>query len=132
MGYDGYGYAASSGSTSFASVWPIVSLILAICGAIVLYFTFLNKNNDGKYTGFLGWLYNFLTFKTITLEAILKMVYLFLAIYITLFSFELIAVNFLVFLLVLVLGNLLARVMLESSLLILLIYRQLVKIADKK
>ncbi len=132
MGYDGYGYAASSGGTSFASVWPIVSLILAICGAIVLYFTFLNKNNDGKYTGFLGWLYNFLTFKTITLEAILKMVYLFVAIFITLFSFELIAVNFLGFLLFLLLGNLIARVMLESSLLILLIYRQLVKIADKK
>ena len=128
----GYYDSSVSSGASFASVWAIVSLILAICGAIVLYFTFLNKNNDGKYTGFLGWLYDFLTFKNLTLEAILKMVYLFAAIFITLFSFELIAVNFLGFLLFLLLGNLIARVMLESGLLLLLIYRQTVKIAEKK
>lgn len=127
-----YEYGYSSSGLEFAGVWMIVSFILALCGAIVLYFTFLNKNNDGKFTGFLGWLYDFLTFKNLTLEAILKMVYLFVAIFITLASFELIGVNFLGFLLTLVLGNLIARVVFESGLLILLIYRQTVKIAEKK
>ena len=127
-----YDYGYSSSGAEFAGVWMIVSFILAVCGAIVLYFTFLNKNNDGKFTGFLGWLYNFLTFKNLTLEAILKMFYLFIAIFITLGSFELIGVNFLGFLLTLVLGNLIARVVFESGLLLLLIYRQTVKIAEKK
>ena len=127
-----YEYGYSSSGAEFAGVWMIVSFILAVCGAIVLYFTFLNKNNDGKFTGFLGWLYNFLTFKTLTLEAILKMFYLFIAIFITLGSFELIGVNFLGFLLTLVLGNLIARVVFETGLLLLLIYRQTVKIAEKK
>ncbi len=119
-------------SMNVAGVWTLVSFILAICGALVLYFTFLNKNNDNKYPGFLGWLYDFLTFKTLTLETILKVAYLFVAIFITLASFELIGVNFLSFLVTLVLGNLIARVVFESGLLILLMYRQLVKIGNKK
>ena len=119
-------------SMNVAGVWTLVSFILAICGALVLYFTFLSKNNDNKYTGFLGWLYDVLTFKTLTLETILKVAYLFVALFITLASFELIGVNFLSFLVTLVLGNLVARVVFESGLLILLIYRQLVKIGNKK
>ena len=115
-----------------AGVWALVSFILAICGALVLYFTFLSKNNDNKYTGFLGWLYDVLTFKTLTLETILKVAYLFVALFITLASFELIGVNFLSFLVTLVIGNLVARVVFESGLLILLMYRQLVKIGNKK
>ena len=119
-------------SMNVAGVWTLVSFILAICGALVLYFTFLSKNNDNKYTGFLGWLYDVLTFKTLTLETILKVAYLFVALFITLASFELIGVNFLSFLVTLVLGNLVARVVFESGLLILLMYRQLVKIGNKK
>ena len=119
-------------SMNVAGVWTLVSFILAICGALVLYFTFLSKNNDNKYTGFLGWLYDVLTFKTLTLETILKVAYLFVALFITLASFELIGVNFLSFLVTLVLGNLFARVVFESGLLILLMYRQLVKIGNKK
>ena len=103
----GIGYESSM---NVAGVWAIVSFILAICGALVLYFTFLSKNNDNKYTGFLGWLYDVLTFKTLTLETILKVAYLFVALFITLASFELIGVNFLSFLVTLVLGNLFARV----------------------
>ena len=119
-------------SMNVAGVWTLVSFILAICGALVLYFTFLSKSNDNKYTGFLGWLYDVLTFKTLTLETILKVAYLFVALFITLASFELIGVNFLSFLVTLVLGNLVARVVFESGLLILLMYRQLVKIGNKK
>ena len=33
-----------------------------------MYFTFLKKDNEGKYTGFLGWMYDFLTFKKLTIE----------------------------------------------------------------
>ncbi len=121
-----------SSSTSVAGVWALVSFILAICGALVLYFTFLNKNNDNKYSGFLGWLYDFLSFKTLSLETILKIAYLFVALFITLASFELIGVNFLSFIVTLVIGNLITRVVFESGLLILLMYRQLVKIGNKK
>ena len=42
-----------------SAVWIIISAVLAIVGGIVLYFTFLSKKNEGKFTGFLGWVYDF-------------------------------------------------------------------------
>ena len=72
----------TSSTAANMGIWAIVSLVVAICGAIVLYFTFLSKQNDKKFKGFLGWLYDFLSFKSITLEAILKIFYLFVAIFI--------------------------------------------------
>lgn len=63
-------------SVASSAIWIIVSLVLAIVGGIVLYFTFLKKDNEGKYTGFLGWMYDFLTFKKLTIENVLKILYL--------------------------------------------------------
>ena len=112
-----------------STVWIILSLILAIVGGILIYFLFLNKKNEGKFTGFLGWLYDFLSFKKMFLEALLKVTYLIVAIYITLYSFVLIGESFLAFLLTLVLGNVIVRVVYEFSLIILVICRNTTDIA---
>ena len=60
--YNSYGVSPTilDSSPKFAAsgIWTIVSVILAIIGGIVLYFTFLSKKNEGKFTGFLGWLYD--------------------------------------------------------------------------
>ena len=50
--------ASTMNSVASSAIWIIVSLVLAIVGGIVLYFTFLKKDNEGKYTGFLGWMYD--------------------------------------------------------------------------
>lgn len=128
----GYGNNSIVTTTSTVGVWAIISVIIAICASIVIYFTFLNKDNEKKYTGFLKSLYDFLSFKTLTLEAILKIFYMFIAIYITLASFELIKVSIIAFVLMLIIGNVVARIVFESALLLLMIYRQLVKISDSK
>lgn len=112
-----------------STVWIILSLILAIVGGILIYFLFLNKKNEGKFTGFLGWLYDFLSFKKMFLEALLKVTYLIVAIYITLYSFVLIGESFLAFLLTLVLGNVVTRVVYEFSLILLVICRNTTDIA---
>lgn len=124
-------YITSSTTNSLigSSVWLIVSLILAIVGGILVYFLFLNKKNEGKFTGFLGWLYEFLSFKKMFLEALLKVTYLILAIYITLSSFAIIGESFLGFLLTLILGNVLVRVAYEFSLILLVICRNTSEIA---
>lgn len=111
------------------SVWIIVSLVLAIVGGILVYFLFLNKKNEGKFTGFLGWLYDFLSFKRVCLEVLLKITYLIIAIYITLSSFALIGSSFLSFLSTLVVGNLVVRIIYEFSLLLLVICRNTTTIA---
>ena len=112
-----------------STVWVILSLILAVVGGILVYFLFLSKKNEGKFTGFLGWLYDFLSFKKMFLEALLKVTYLIVAIYITLYSFVLIGESFLAFLLTLVLGNVVTRVVYEFSLILLVICRNTTDIA---
>lgn len=120
---------ASLNSAIGSSVWLIVSLVLAIVGGILVYFLFLSKKNEGKFTGFLGWLYDFLSFKKMFLEALLKVTYLILAFYVTLSSFALIGSSFLGFLITLVLGNVVVRVIYEFSLLLLVICRNTTDIA---
>lgn len=116
---------ASIGST----VWTILSIILAVVGGILIYILFLNKKNEGKFKGFLGWLYDFLSFKKMFLEILLKVTYLIVAIFITLYSFVLIGENFLAFLLMLVGGNIVARVVYEFALVLLVICRNTTDIA---
>ena len=119
----------SMSSAVGSTVWVILSLILAIVGGILVYFLFLSKKNEGKFKGFLGWLYDFLSFKKMFLEALLKVTYIIVAIYITLSSFALIGESFLGFLLTIVLGNVLARVVYEFSLILLVICRNTTEIA---
>ena len=73
-GYSGYGNAGALAAC----------FILSIIVALVVYFTFLSPKNEKKFTGFVGFLYDFLSFKKLLLEAILKIVYLVMACYVTL------------------------------------------------
>lgn len=119
------------GQTSNSLTWMIIALILAIAGGILVYFLFLKKDNENKFTGFLKYLYEFLSFKKMWLESILKISYLILAIYISLMSFELIGTSFLGFILTLVFGNIVLRVVYELSLLLLTICRNTTEINKK-
>lgn len=119
------------GQTSNSLTWMIIALILAIAGGILVYFLFLKKDNENKFTGFLKYLYEFLSFKKMWLESILKISYLILTIYISLMSFELIGTSFLGFILTLVFGNIVLRVVYELSLLLLTICRNTTEINKK-
>lgn len=119
---------SSSSSSVSSSVWMIVSVILAIIGGILIYFLFLNKKNEGKFNGFVGWLYDFLSFKKMFMEALLKITYLIVALYITLSSFALIGTSFIGFLAMLIIGNVVARLVYEFSLLLLVICRNTTEI----
>lgn len=123
--------ASTMNSVASSAIWIIVSLVLAIVGGMVLYFTFLKKDNEGKYTGFLGWMYDFLTFKKLTIENVLKILYLICAIFVTLSSFATISTSFIAFLLYLVVGNLVVRISYELILVRLIICRNTTEINKK-
>ena len=110
------------------SVWLIISVVLAIVGGLLVYFLFLSKKNEGKFKGFVGWLYDFLSFKKMFMEALLKITYLIVAIYITLSSFAIIGTSFIGFLVYLIVGNLIARIVYEFSLILLVICRNTTEI----
>lgn len=77
-----------------------------------------DMKNEKKYKGFLGWLYDFLTFKKFVIDYILRFTYVCLAIYLTLASFGLIGTSFLLFLTTLIGGNLVLRIAYEFSLML--------------
>ena len=113
------------------SIGTIVAFILAVVGGIVLYFTFLAKKNESKFKGFWGWVYDFLTFKKLLCENLLKVLYLISAIFITLSSLVMISVNFFACLIMLVVGNVVIRIAYEFLLVKLLICRNTTEINSK-
>ena len=131
MGYD-YGYNSLNYSTpSLGSlVWIIIALIASIVGCFVIYFLFVKKDNKLSNKK-LEWLREFLRFDKMLIESILKIAYIFVALFITLGSFALIGTSFLSFLLVLVVGNLMARVMYESLLIKIMIWKNTTEIKNK-
>ncbi len=124
-------YGSELNTYNQMGVWIIVSIVIAIIGGIALYFTVFSKQNEKKFTGFLKWCYDFFTFKKMLLETILKVLYLIVALYITLSSFALISVSFLAFLAQLIFGNILARLGFEFSLVLLTICKNTTEINSK-
>ena len=110
-------------------IWMIISAVLAIVGGLVLYFTFLSSKNDGKFKGFLGWMYDFLTFRKMMLESILRIFYLILVIFVTLAGFAM--GNVLICLLTILIGNIAVRLVYEFALIMLVICRNTSDISKK-
>ena len=104
------------------SVWVIVSFVLAIIGAIVGFFLFI-KPDKKQPNKFLEWARDFFNFRTLVIEDLLKIFYAFMFIFITLSSFALISVSFLSFILMLTLGNLVARIGYEFALMLIMIWK---------
>ena len=122
------GYGLSAGSD--AGVWTIIAFVLAIIGAILAYFLFVKP--EKKYPQkFVNWLRSYLNFNEMLIEPILKVTYIFLAIFITLTSFNYIGYSFLTFLLTLVLGNLAVRVVYEASMMMVGIWKNTKEINKK-
>ena len=139
MGYDysGYGYdnlgsSLNSGIATGigATIWIIISLIAALVGCFLVYFMFVKKDNDLKNKK-LEWLRSFLRFDKMLIETILKIAYIFAAIFITLFSFTFLAMGFLGFLfclLTIIFGNLITRIIYEGMLIRIMIWKNTTEI----
>ena len=111
-GYNTPNLISNINNTASAGIWVIISFVLAIVGAFLVYFLF--AKSDKKYgSKFVNWLRRFLNFNEMLIEPILKIAYIFLALFITLASFAAISSSFVGFLLVLIFGNLSLRVVYE-------------------
>ena len=109
-----------------------VCAVLALAGGIVAYFLFLSPKNEHRFTGFLDWLYQFLHFRKLLLEALLKISYIVVALYFTLYSLYLLfTASFLAFLITFIGSNLLARLVYEFLLFFIMICRNTSEINGK-
>lgn len=112
-------------------IWMIISFVIAVAGGILVYFLFLNKSEEKKLTKFGRWLSNLLHFKILLSETLLKILYVVSTMYLTLLSFGYISQNFLTFILLITIGNVLLRIIYEFLIVNLLISKNTTQINNK-
>ena len=118
---------ASTGLAS-AGIWAIIAAILAVVGGILVYFLFVNTKAEPKGK-FAKWLKNFLAFKIMWIEGILKVLYYMATIFMILISFTLISVDFIAFLIAFIGGPILIRLLYEGLIMFIMIWRNTTDIA---
>lgn len=110
-------------------VWGIVAMILAIIGGILVYFLFVNAKKE-QTNKFLKWLKDFLSFKIMWIEPIMKVLYYIATIFCILFSFSFISISFVTFIGVLVFGPIFTRLIYEAMMMFIMIWRNTRDIAE--
>ena len=119
----------TTGVSAGAGIWTIIALILAIIGGVLVHFLFVKAKQEPKGK-FLVWLKDFLAFKTMWIEPIMKVLYYIGTIFVVLASFSLISVSFLSFILTLVLGPIIIRLLYEGAMMFIMIWHNTQTIAD--
>ena len=137
MDYYDYGLTTTgynTGGTTFTLVWTILSVVIAIVGAFLVYFLFLKAKKDPK-NKFLAYLKEFLDFKKMLIEPLLKILYLFLAILVTIGSIALFGTTGLLGLIIvplsIILGNVVVRLVYEGILIKIMIWKNTTEINKK-
>ena len=140
----GYGYdyddmdSLINSSSSMASglegaaIWMIIAGILAVIGGILVYFLFVKAKTEPKGK-FAKWLKDFLSFKIMWIEPILKVVYYIATIFVILFSFSFLALGgtgVLAFFMCLVFGPIAVRLTYEMTMMFIMIWRNTRDIAE--
>ena len=140
--YEAYQILSDASGSSYANtmagvgIWSIIAIILAIIGGILLYFLFVKPKTTPK--GKFGkWLKDFLSFRIMWLEPILKVVYYVLTIFAILYSFTFLGMigylgglALLYFLGCLVLGPVVIRIGYEMTMMFIMIWHNTQEIAD--
>lgn len=110
------------------AVWTVIAFIIAIAAGIMIYFMFVKDNKPVSEN--LQKLKDLLDFKTMLIEPILKIVYIIGTVFIILFSFGLISLNFVSFLMVLILGPIAIRIVYELMMINIMIWKNTKEIND--
>jgi cellulose synthase/poly-beta-1,6-N-acetylglucosamine synthase-like glycosyltransferase len=122
----------STSDLAGAGIWVIIATILAIVGGILVYFLFVKSKTEPKGK-FAKWLKDFLSFKVMWIEPIMKVVYYIATIFTILFSFTFLAAGgagVLVFFITLILGPVITRIVYESFMMFIMIWHNTQEIAD--
>lgn len=113
---------------------PVVTVILfliALVGGICAYLMFVKSDEEPKDPRLLK-LKEFLSFKKMIIEGLLKASYIIFALFITLYSFQImVGTSFITGLMLLILLNIMLRIGYEASLIVLLIWRNTNDISKK-
>ena len=114
------------------AVWCLLALIIAIVGGILTYFLFVRNSAEPKGK-FAKWLKNFLNFKIMWIEPILKIIYYIATIFTVLCSFSFLSMGvegIILFFVILVFGPIAVRLLYEALIMFIMIWRNTRDIAE--
>ena len=114
-----YDYAYKTSVGGFYT-FKLVAFIIAIAATIIIYTVFMDKRNKDTYSNPLKKLFDYLHFNKFFMEPILKIT-----------AFGYIGTSFLLFFLLLILGNVILRMVFEGLMVIYKIYLNLNEINKK-
>ena len=129
--YSTYSYPTSTSAVANTGSFGLVAFIIALAAAIVVYFTFMKADNDKKLDGFAKKLYDFLHFKKFIIVDFVKIAYIFSAVFITLLALYMLTVQAIVALVLLIVGNIVARIGYEAFMVMYSIYENTKEINKK-
>ena len=112
-----------------AAIWTIIAAVLALVGGILTYFLFVKSKTEPKGR-FVKWLKDFLSFKTMWIEPLMKIVYYVLTIFVVLGAFAYIATDAITFFAMLIGGPIVVRLSYELVMMFIMIWRNTQTIAD--
>lgn len=113
-------------------IWAAIAGVIAIVGGILVYFLFVKSKKEPKGK-FLKWLKDFLSFKIMWIEPILKCVYYIATIATVLISFGFLGYGgygVLMFFLTLIFGPIAVRLVYEATMMFIMIWRNTRDIAE--
>ena len=110
------------------AIWTAIAFVIAIAVGIMIYFMFVKDNKPVSKN--LQKLKDLLDFKTMLIEPILKIVYIIATVFIILFSFGFISINFVSFLMILILGPIGIRIVYELMMINIMIWKNTKEIND--
>ena len=129
--YDYINSPSNTAALEGSAIWGIIASVLAVIGGILVYFLFIKKDNKGLSKKLVT-LKELLDFRIMIIEPILKVLYLIGTIYVILVSFSFISVSFLLFLVILILGPIVIRLVYEGFQIMIMIWKNTKEIAQKK
>lgn len=127
-----YYYNDASTMSDGAAVWCLLALVIAIVGGILTYFLFIRNSAEPKGK-FAKWLKNFLSFKIMWIESILKIIYYIATIFAILCSFAFLSMGaegIILFFIILVFGPITIRLLYEALIMFTMIWRNTRDIAE--
>lgn len=110
------------------ATWTAVAFILAVIGGVLGYFLFV-KGTNLNLSDNLKKVRDFLDFDISLLEPIVKILYLIVTIFVILVSFNFIATDFLTFIITLILGPTIVRIIYEAIIIMINIWKNTTIIA---
>ena len=116
---------------SYTNIFVVMGIatVLAVILGIVLFCTFLKKNNEGRFSGLKGKIYNALTFNRFYAENIIKFLYVIAACVITVIGAVYIVMGaFVAGVCTIVIGNIVLRIVMELLLMFVILCKKSVSV----